>query len=68
MTLFPQGLWYECALRYWLGQYIEDALKKLSKGSVKYVEEEMKELANEFHRLDFLGVRLMSISDGSVTV
>ncbi|WMV58686.1 hypothetical protein MTR67_052071 [Solanum verrucosum] len=37
-------------------------------GSVAHVEEETKELAKDVHRLACLGVRLMSISDGGVTV
>ncbi|WMV29648.1 hypothetical protein MTR67_023033, partial [Solanum verrucosum] len=37
-------------------------------GSVSHVEEERKELAKDVHRLARLGVRLMSISDGGVTV
>ncbi|WMV25388.1 hypothetical protein MTR67_018773 [Solanum verrucosum] len=37
-------------------------------GSVSHVEEERKELAKDVHRLAPLGVRLMSISDGGVTV
>ncbi len=37
-------------------------------GSVAHVEEERRELAKDVHRLARLGVRLMSISDGGVTV
>ncbi|WMV45984.1 hypothetical protein MTR67_039369 [Solanum verrucosum] len=37
-------------------------------GSVSHVEEERGELANDVQRLARLGVRLMSISDGGVTV
>ncbi|WMV13735.1 hypothetical protein MTR67_007120 [Solanum verrucosum] len=47
---------------------IVDALSKLSMGSVAHVEEERKELAKDVHRLAYLGVRLMSISDGDVKV
>ncbi|WMV41997.1 hypothetical protein MTR67_035382 [Solanum verrucosum] len=37
-------------------------------GSVAHVEEARRELAKDVHRLTRLGVRLMSISDGGVTV
>ncbi|WMV45259.1 hypothetical protein MTR67_038644 [Solanum verrucosum] len=37
-------------------------------GNVVHVEKERKELAKDVHRLARLGVRLMSISDGGVTV
>ena len=37
-------------------------------GSVAHVEEEMKELVKDVHKLDCLGVLLMSISDSGVTV
>ena len=37
-------------------------------GSVAHVEEKRRELAKDVHRLARLGVRLMSISDGGVTV
>ncbi|WMV50428.1 hypothetical protein MTR67_043813, partial [Solanum verrucosum] len=37
-------------------------------GSVAHVEEERKELANTLTSLARLGVRLMSISDGGVTI
>ncbi|KAH0697968.1 hypothetical protein KY289_015450 [Solanum tuberosum] len=47
---------------------VVDALSKLSMGSVAHVEEERKELAKDVHRLARLGVSLMSISDGGVTV
>ncbi|WMV57927.1 hypothetical protein MTR67_051312 [Solanum verrucosum] len=36
--------------------------------SVAHVEEERKELARDVHKLARLGIRLMSISDGGVTV
>ena len=45
-----------------------DALSRLYMGSVAHVEEEKKELANDVHRLARLGVCVMSISDGGVTV
>ena len=37
-------------------------------GSVSHVEKERKELVKDFHRLARLGVRVISISDSSVTV
>ena len=55
---------------YHLGKanVVADALSRLSMGSVAHVEEERKELAKDVHRLVRLGVRLMSISDGGVTI
>ncbi|WMV45672.1 hypothetical protein MTR67_039057 [Solanum verrucosum] len=47
---------------------VVDALSRLYMGSVAHVEEERKELAKDVRRLDRLGVRLMSISNGGVTV
>ena len=47
---------------------VADALSRLSMSSVAHVEEETKELVKDVHRLAFLGVRLMSISDNGVTV
>ena len=47
---------------------VVDALSRLSMGSVAHVEEVRKELAKDVRRLARLGVRLMSISDGGVTV
>ncbi|WMV13538.1 hypothetical protein MTR67_006923, partial [Solanum verrucosum] len=47
---------------------VADALSRLSMGSVAHVEEERRELAKDVHRLGRIGVRLMSISDGGVTV
>ena len=47
---------------------VADALNILSMGSVAHVEEEMKELVKDVHKLDCLGVLLMSISDSGVTV
>ncbi|WMV29849.1 hypothetical protein MTR67_023234 [Solanum verrucosum] len=37
-------------------------------GSAVHIEEEGNELTKDVHRLACLGVRLMSISDGGVTV
>ena len=45
-----------------------DALSRLSMGSVAHVEQKIKELVKNVHRLTRLGVRLMSISDSGVTV
>ena len=47
---------------------VADSLSRLFMGSVAHVEEEMKELVKDVHRLDRLGVHLMSISDSGVTV
>ena len=40
---------------------VADALSRLSMGSVSHVEEKIKELVNDVHRLARLGVRLMNI-------
>ena len=45
-----------------------DALSRLSMGSVAHVEEKIKELVKDVHRLARLGVCFMSISDNGVTV
>ncbi|KAH0647574.1 hypothetical protein KY285_032822 [Solanum tuberosum] len=47
---------------------VADALSRLFMGSIAHVEEERKELAKDVHRLALLGICLMSISDGGVTV
>ena len=47
---------------------LENALSRLSMGSVAHVEEERKDLVKDVHRLDRLGVLLMSISDSGVIV
>ncbi|WMV58165.1 hypothetical protein MTR67_051550 [Solanum verrucosum] len=47
---------------------VVDALSRLSTSSVSHVEEEMKELAKDVHRLARLGVGLMDMSDGGVIV
>ena len=61
---------YDMSVHYHPGKanVVADALSRLSMGSVAHVEEERKELAKDVHRLARLGVRLMSISDGGVTV
>ena len=45
-----------------------DALSRLSMGSVSHVEEKLKEIVKDIHKVARLGVRLMSISDNGVTV
>ena len=47
---------------------MDDALSRLSMGSVAHVDEKRKDLVKDVHRLACLGVRLMSISDSGVTV
>ena len=47
---------------------VANDFSRLSIGSVAHVEEKIKELVKDFHRLARLGVRLMSISDNNVTV
>ena len=47
---------------------VPDARSRLSMGSVSNVEEERKELVNDVHRVDHLGVPLLSISDNGVKV
>ncbi|WMV54527.1 hypothetical protein MTR67_047912 [Solanum verrucosum] len=61
---------YDMSVHYHPGKanVVADALSRLSMGSVAHVEEEIRELAKDVHRLARLGVRLMSISDGGVTV
>ncbi|KAH0636085.1 hypothetical protein KY290_036497 [Solanum tuberosum] len=61
---------YDMSVHYHPGKanVVADALSRLSMGSVGHVEEERKELARDVHRLARLGVRLMSISDGGVTI
>ncbi|KAH0689166.1 hypothetical protein KY289_016524 [Solanum tuberosum] len=72
----PQRRWleflkdYDISVHYHPGKanVVADALRRLSMGSVEHIEEERKELAKDVHRLARLGVCLMSISDGGVTV
>ncbi|KAH0743187.1 hypothetical protein KY290_031180 [Solanum tuberosum] len=61
---------YDMSVYYHPGKanVVADALSTLSMGSVAHVEEEKKELAKDVNRLARLGVRLMSISNGGVTV
>ena len=55
-------------LRIMISVCLEDALRRLSMGSVAHVEEERKDLLKDIHMRASLGVRLMSISDSRVTV
>ncbi|KAH0637947.1 hypothetical protein KY290_036496 [Solanum tuberosum] len=61
---------YDMSVHYHPGKanVVADALSRLSIGRVGHIEEERKELARDVHRLTRLGVRLMSISDGGVTI
>ena len=61
---------YDMTMHYHPGKanVVEDALSRLSMGSVAHIEEEWKDLVKDVHRLSRLGVRLMSISDSGVTV
>ena len=61
---------YDMSVHYHPGKanVVANALSILPMGSVTHVEEERKELARDVHRLARLGVRLMGISDGGVTV
>lgn len=47
---------------------VVDALRRLYMGSVAHVKEERKELVQDIHKLARLGVHLMSISYGSLTI
>ncbi|WMV09635.1 hypothetical protein MTR67_003020, partial [Solanum verrucosum] len=61
---------YDMSMNYHPGKanVVVDALSRLSMGSVAHVEKERMELAKDVHRLALLGVRLMSISNGGVTL
>ncbi|WMV58938.1 hypothetical protein MTR67_052323 [Solanum verrucosum] len=61
---------YDMSVHYHLGtvNVVADALRRLSMGIVAHVEEERKELTKDVHWLTRLGVRLMSISKGGVTI
>ena len=57
-------------MHYHLGKanVVAYSISRLSMGSVAHVEEQRKELVKDVHRLARLGVLLMRISDGGVTV
>ena len=61
---------YDMSVHYHPGKekVVADALSILSMGSVAHVEEERKELVKDVHRLDRLGVHLISILDTCLTV
>ena len=61
---------YDISVHYHPGKanVVADALSRLSMGSVAHVEQKIKELVKNVHRLTRLGVRLMSISESGVTV
>ena len=54
---------YDMSVHYHPGKanLVADSFRILSMGSVAYVEEESKDLVKDVHRLDRLGVCLMSI-------
>ena len=47
---------------------VADALSRMSMGSISHIEDEMKELAKDVHRLARLGVRLVDSTSGGVSV
>ena len=47
---------------------VADALRRLPMGSIAHVEEERKDLVKDVHRLDLLGIPVMSISDNGATI
>ena len=61
---------YDMSVHYHPGRpnVVAVALSRLSMGSVAHVEEKIKELVKDVHRLARLGVCFMSISDNGVTV
>ena len=60
---------YDISVHYHPGKsnVVAHALSILYMGSVAHVDEEKNEIVKDDHRLDRLGVRLMSISDSGVT-
>ena len=62
--------YYDMSVHYHPGNanVVDNALSRLSMGSVSHVEEKGKDLMKDVHRLARLGVRLMIISDSGVTV
>ena len=61
---------YDISVHYHPGKanVVDNALCRLSIGSVARVEKKGKELLKDVHSISRLGVRLMSISDSGVTV
>ena len=61
---------YDMNVYYHLGKanVVEDALRRLSMGSVVLVEKEMKELVKDVHWIAHLGFQLISISCYGVTI
>ena len=61
---------YHMSVHYHHGMtnLVADALSRLSMGSVAHVEEKIKELVKDVHRLARFGVLLMSISHNGVIV
>ncbi|KAF3620240.1 hypothetical protein FXO38_32476 [Capsicum annuum] len=61
------GLGY-VLIQYGKANIVVDALSRLSMGSVAHVEDSRKELAQEFHQLVRLGVRLVNTEEGDIWV
>ena len=61
---------YDMSVLYHPGKanIMEDALSRVSMGSVLHVVEGKKELARDVHRLSRLGVRLFDSAEGSIGV
>ena len=61
---------YDMTMHYHPGKanVVEDALSRLSMGSVAHIEEEWKDLVKDVHRLSRLRDHLMSISYNGVTI
>lgn len=47
---------------------VAHVLSRLSIGNVEHLEEQIKELEMDVHKLAHLGIHLMSISNGGVTI
>ncbi|KAF3684468.1 hypothetical protein FXO38_00255 [Capsicum annuum] len=61
---------YDMSLHYHPGKanIVDDALSRLSMGSLSYVEETKREMVKDIHRLANLGVRILDSKDGGVIV
>ena len=61
---------YDMSVHYHPGKadVVADALSGLSIGSIAHVEEKIKEIVKDVHRLALLGIHLMSISDSGLKV